>query len=36
VPLQVAVEFAGGTQAMHDVAPQLATDVLLEHAPLQL
>jgi hypothetical protein len=34
-PLQVAVEFEGGTHGEHDV-PQVAVEVLLTHAPLQL
>jgi hypothetical protein len=35
VPSQVAVAFAGGEHATHDVVPQLAIDVLLTHAPPQ-
>jgi hypothetical protein len=31
VPSQVAVEFAGGVQAVHDVVPQLATALLETH-----
>jgi hypothetical protein len=36
VPLQVAVALAGVGHAVHDVVPQDAVELLLEHAPLHV
>ena len=36
VPSQVATLFAGTGHALHDVVPQLATEVFAAHAPLHV